>query len=853
MRANMDTPDHWIEQAAWLRGLARKLVRDAQLAEDAVQQTLLTGLRNGAGDDPSSKSPGWWARVLRNVVRQDLRGAGRRAQREHLVSADAKREPGEFAAPDEALERLETQSKVLAALRSLDEPYRSTMVLKFLEERSPREIAKRTGVPLKTVQTRLSRGLEHLRRKLDADFEGGRQGWLSALLPIARLGPTWIPVSLGALTLMTPLKLSAAAAAVACALWIAVGRGSEPALETSAAVAAAPESAPEHRVEPETPAAPTNAGAVIGRQVTPISEPTSAKEKAAPAEAAEVLEGWVKDLQGEGRAGLEVVFEASSQTQPGHLREAPAQIYTETIVTGPGGFFETTMPTERGRFVVKNKDWATVWTPVLQGTRPESELILRISPALTFGGAVLDPNGVPIPGASVVIRLPEKLNLGDAPPRPFFARIGKDSITDEFGQFQFDQVGWIPGLELHVMAKGYQGWEEELPSHSRPDQTVVLKPTDVQGVLIAGRVLDAAGQPFQQAHLGVGDISTQADASGRFRLEIEPEGVEGSLMAVTAGQLPQRVDLSQLTEYERANLDIRIDRPAVSVSGRVVNEQGEPVAGATVKLVGEQVFGMVPMDLEGMDFYIQSSVENLIEKGARTTESDDNGRFEITGLCEREYTLVAGHRESLELAPEVLALGGSENIKLVLSRDESTVAVAGRVVDSKGQPRVGAEVRLMRLTPQGEEFNGPRLTVDERGEFQFTRVHLEGTRLCVHAEDSPRTEELELDQVTDTEDIEVVLPLQAILDVRLADPTMASEIRVLNAEGDALLLEFSLLDADVGSYRAELVDGASGQLRVDESATTLVLLKKEDERFNWTEVSRTPIRLQPGEVTVLRP
>ena len=522
------------------------------------------------------------------------------------------------------------------------------------------------------------------------------------------------------------------------------------------------------------------------------------------------------------------------------------------MVTGPGGFFETTIPAERGRFVVRDEAWATVWTPVLQGARPESELIVRISPALSFGGAVVDLDGIPVPGASVVVRLPEQLKLGDAPPRPFFARVAQDSVTTELGQFKFESLGWTPGLELHVMAGGYERWTEPLPNHSRLDHTVVLKPTDLDGILVAGRVLDSAGQPFHQAHLSIGELSAQTDAAGRFRLEVEPEWIESGLLAVTAGRLPLRVDLSQRTEYERANLDVRIDRPAVSIRGHVVDKAGEPVAGAWVKLLGEQVFGTVPMGIEGMDIRIESSVENLIQKGTRVTRSGDDGRFEITGLCEHEYTLIAGNGETLELAPEVQARGGSVDVQLVLAGGESETAVAGRIVDSTGNPRVGAEVRLVRLSYQDEEFDGPWITAGEDGEFRFERVQLDGTLLRVHAKDSPRTEELNLEEIVDLEDIEIALPLQAILEVRLADPTMASEIRVLNADGDSLLLAFSLLDADFASYSAELVDGASGQLRVDESAATLVLLK-QGGRGAWVEVTRIPVHLQPGEVTVLRP
>jgi carboxypeptidase family protein/sigma-70-like protein len=54
---------------------------------------------------------------------------------------------------------------------ALDEPYRSTLVLRFFEEQPADAIARAVGVPVETVRTRVKRGLAQLRAKLGGEFE----------------------------------------------------------------------------------------------------------------------------------------------------------------------------------------------------------------------------------------------------------------------------------------------------------------------------------------------------------------------------------------------------------------------------------------------------------------------------------------------------------------------------------------------------------------------------------------------------------------------------------------------------------------------------------------------------------
>jgi RNA polymerase sigma factor (sigma-70 family) len=62
---------------------------------------------------------------------------------------------------------------VLAALHGLEEKYRAPLVLHYLEEHSYREIATILGVPVGTIMSRLSRGKEILRQRLEGSSLNG--------------------------------------------------------------------------------------------------------------------------------------------------------------------------------------------------------------------------------------------------------------------------------------------------------------------------------------------------------------------------------------------------------------------------------------------------------------------------------------------------------------------------------------------------------------------------------------------------------------------------------------------------------------------------------------------------------
>jgi RNA polymerase sigma-70 factor (ECF subfamily) len=64
------------------------------------------------------------------------------------------------------VEHEEVRARVEDELRQISEPYRTTVILRDLEDMSYEEIAEITEVSLGTVKSRLTRGREALRKRL---------------------------------------------------------------------------------------------------------------------------------------------------------------------------------------------------------------------------------------------------------------------------------------------------------------------------------------------------------------------------------------------------------------------------------------------------------------------------------------------------------------------------------------------------------------------------------------------------------------------------------------------------------------------------------------------------------------
>ncbi|MFQ5653621.1 MAG: RNA polymerase sigma factor [Planctomycetota bacterium] len=174
-------PEHLLEHAGWLRALARSLVRDPSSAEDLMQQTWTAAIEAPPRQEGAARA--WLGSVVRNLAARRHREMVRRHRRERLVA----RHEGVESSTGSLLERAELQRRVVDAVLALEEPYRTTVLLRFFEEMEPGDVARRLGIPVATVWTRLNRAMEKLRAALDSEYGDRRSAWCSLLLPLAGL------------------------------------------------------------------------------------------------------------------------------------------------------------------------------------------------------------------------------------------------------------------------------------------------------------------------------------------------------------------------------------------------------------------------------------------------------------------------------------------------------------------------------------------------------------------------------------------------------------------------------------------------------------------------------------------
>lgn len=168
--------------AAW--NLARWLLRDDQLAEDAVQEAYLRAFRFFDGLRGESARP-WLLGIVRNAcfdwMRQNRQLADQVEFDELRDSETAMESAGAGAAtpagsgdPARQWELRAQGERINAAIDALPPVYREVVVLRELEEMRYEDIARIAGVPLGTVMSRLSRARALLRESLRDDRPGGQ-------------------------------------------------------------------------------------------------------------------------------------------------------------------------------------------------------------------------------------------------------------------------------------------------------------------------------------------------------------------------------------------------------------------------------------------------------------------------------------------------------------------------------------------------------------------------------------------------------------------------------------------------------------------------------------------------------
>jgi RNA polymerase sigma factor (sigma-70 family) len=143
-------------------GLALRIVRDATLAEDAVQDAFLAAWRTAVSFDPGRGTTSTWLLTLvhRRAVDVVRREERRRAD---PLTADP---VSSTESTDETAAVREQRRSVQSALAQLPPDQRQALELAYYGGLSQSELAERLGVPVGTVKSRMFAALAKLRELL---------------------------------------------------------------------------------------------------------------------------------------------------------------------------------------------------------------------------------------------------------------------------------------------------------------------------------------------------------------------------------------------------------------------------------------------------------------------------------------------------------------------------------------------------------------------------------------------------------------------------------------------------------------------------------------------------------------
>jgi len=779
-------------QASWLRALAFSLVRDEHRAHDLAQDTLVVALEEG--DSARGPLRPWLGGVLENLVRQSRRRERRRRDHERLAY-----EPREIDEPERELARRGLIERMLDELARLDEPYRSTLSLRFQDGLSPRAIAARTDTPVRTVHTRITRGLARLRERLDGERRG--RSWA------AFLGP-----------LIARERAPLSAQAIASGVLVLIAGGIVVVLAWAGS----------DRLPSAGLASPPDDVARLATRRAPSSDRGGDRERLAAAaddRAAEPgLVARVVTLGGLPVTGVDVTFQADG----GETLVATSS--SDGRVTF-GGRARAGVLAVRGRPPGPVR-WVGVG-PVDVG-RDAGEPTLFVTTSKPWTGRVFDRRGRPVPRATVVIEGGWREPGG----RSTLLRRVAGRRTDEYGAFALQRVPVLPRLRISAWAPGYREATLDLDPSDNVEVVRLWLAVSDGALALAGRVVDGTATPVAGAWIASGSAWTRSRPDGSFELVGDELGDD--VVAVAAGRAPIR------RARRAAFVELVLSEPSLVLAGRVVDASGRPVAAAPVWIADPE-----PFVHDTRARFVETAIAGRDREAAVT---DDAGRFEVAHLADRPYTLRVVDPTTLAVLERRARPGGPFEVSFPVGE---LAPVHGVVHDRAGRPVAGTVVMAFATAlsvpgPDGwlvtREVRGPWCRTDANGRFDLGPL-TRGELTLVVRPTRGRETRVTLWPETERGGLTVVAGGLQLVRVAVHDErSPASAFRLLDERGRPLRLiargSGAAPDPRTTSFGAPIRGVCSELMFADEGAVTLELLAGPDV------LRRIPIRLVPGELNL---
>lgn len=691
-----------LHHADWLTKLARILVDDPHAADDVAQETWLAMLRRRSSQIANPK------RYLRRVVKNEALRRSHATPRGEQASETLDERPFEAR---ESLERLELQTRVATAVASIEEPYRTCVLLRFFEDLPPRRIAAQLQAPVETVKSRIKRGLALLRGKLEAEFGDGE--WRAALgLLLARVpraaGPT-ISVSLpwvGVLIVNVKALLF-----LTCSLLLSLGllfaRGST---EDDAPLG--------------TPATPELAQAVEPVEITESAPRRSSMPRSPqdehPASADGVLRVQVHASNGEPRAGIPIAL--ATEVRISRSNQAIVEVVHRRATDEAGSVtfpeFEEVFDalTSRQRCVVfVMGHLRSVPHRYLEGPEETEEPIqFTLPPHGSVSVRVVDGSGDPITqGGSLWMTEASGLTPSPEALSPLHGR-PEDERSIDGGALHFPVVE--PNTRLLVQVKfptatSHQGFASLVPplEHAGPAPGEHLDITmTVHGLpVVRGRLVDEHEMPIanrayfawylEEPNPHRMPITLRTDAEGVFRFLVSPAPLyPGSRRFVQLAEREHAIDFDRFPEGRGAIAalpeslsarhdlgDLRLRTEPLLLAGHVVDASGTPISQASV-------YAAPPWRATSW------MKANRTTRWARRTTTDANGRFRLESFSfdERIKLVVRAPGQAVHASTHPV---GTEDVRVELA---TSATLRGVVLTDAGFAASTIELQVEDPTGQ---------------------------------------------------------------------------------------------------------------------------------------------------------
>jgi len=738
-----------LAETSWLRRLADELVPKAD-REDLVQDVLLRALQQPA----APRSPrAWLATVARHIASRTLLRRQRRTARELEVGAAR----GASPSAADAAEHFATHRAVIAAIDALDEPLRTVVLLRFFEGLPPREVARRTGVPVETARTRQKRAVERLRQILD-ERPGGRRAWVLGLVSLPGVATTAaVPAALLSLLPFLAMKplVAGLVALLLTGIWFAWPAPTDlPGLAT-----ANPTRGEIAAVESGTPTATSGSGVAAPARV--LAEPLP--------RGALVAVVRRKDGSPVPNVGLDI--------WPSDRPASRSFVHTDEQGT------TLSEALEPGPYVVHLDRGQRREIRVLPGER--TTCTFELEPGCTVKGTVERVDRQRVAAATIVAL--------DANHPDVMVALGQ---SDTDGAFVLHDVP-----ERTRLLAQKPGWQ---PSSSRgvgvtrgpgAEQTIRLV-LGAEAFALAGTVFAPDGRPAPYAHVlvavdedcrkrlaglvevratdGKGGLDREAilvraDASGRFATAEIPFG-EIVVFARGTGELAACTGIATTTVQRTSGnaVDVRLQAGA-SVQGVVRDAAGVAHGGFELRLAYDESPTLGELDRDVL-------ADSLLDR--RATVARD-GAFRFDGVLPAEYDLRRDVGLRGEQLRKVDVPADGLRLDLVVPRLR---ALRVRVQDDQGLPLPGFAVVATRDATISMQ-QARRSTTDAGGVCTIPAISGDAVWLHVHA---PRTDEGADEPFCRFPSfVQRLVELESEVLVVAAAPTAGLALRVLDAEGQA--------------------------------------------------------------------